>query len=345
MNRAPLAFVLAVVLTSAAPAAVIEDAVEMTPAAQTAIGRGLKYLADTQRADGAWAGTYGSSSGIVGACAIAFMGAGHSPDSGEHGVAVARSLRWLVRSAQPNGLLYRPGMNGAAMYNHGLATLALAEAWGMTQDKAIRDAVKRAVDLIVVIQNPEGGWRYEPYVSDADISSTVMQLMALRAADDAGIYVPKDVIDRGINYIKRCHQPIADGKDGGFAYQAGGGGSGFARSAAGVLSLQVAGKYRAGEVKEGIQYLLGFHPLTENRENAEFWSYGQYYAAMSIYQAQSLGEWGRAAWSRWYPAITNELIATQQPDGHWNGSYDQYPTAVAVLILSIPHRYLPIYQR
>jgi hypothetical protein len=145
--------------------------------------------------------------------------------------------------------------------------------------------------------------------------------------------------------VKRCHNAIADGKDGGFSYQAGSGESGFARTAAGALSLQVAGKYRAGEVKEGIQYLLGFYPLTEKKEQDQFYYYGQYYAAMSIYQAQSLGEWGRDAWRRWYPAITKSLIAAQKPEGKWDGAYDEYPTAIAVLVLSIPHRYLPIYQR
>lgn len=329
---------------SLAPAADTGDAAEMSPAAAAASKKGLTYLATTQRDDGSWGGGFGSTTGIVGACALAFMSAGHLPDRGEFGTHTARCVQFLVRSAQPNGLLYRQGMQGAPMYHHGLATLALAEVWGMNQDRNLRDVVKRATDLIVSTQNQKGGWRYQPRVSDDDLSVTVMMLMALRAAKDAGVFVPKDVIDLGIEYVKKCHNGKDAGKDGGFAYTPGGG-SGFGRTGAGVLSLQVAGNYRAKEVSEGVEYLMSFKPVGTREVEKEHYFYGQYYAAMGIYQAQSAGEWGRRAWAQYYPAATKELIATQQPDGRWQGGFDQYPTAMAILVLDIPYRFLPIYQR
>jgi hypothetical protein len=328
----------------AAHAAETGDAVEMSPAAANASKKGLAYLAGTQREDGSWPSQYGGTSGIVAACSLAFMSAGHLPDRGEHGINTARCVQFLVKCAQPNGLLYRQGMQGAPMYHHGLATLALAEVWGMTQDKHLRDVVKRAVELIISTQNQKGGWRYQPRVSDDDLSVTVMMLMALRAAKDGGIFVPKDTIDLGIEYVKLCHNSKEGGKDGGFAYTPGGG-SGFARTGAGVLSLQVAGNYRAKEVSEGIEYLLSFKPVGMREAEKEHYFYGQYYAAMGIYQAQSAGEWGRRAWNSWYPAITKEMLATQQADGRWNGGFDQYATAMSVLVLDIPYRFLPIYQR
>ncbi len=347
-NRSALLVAIAVVVlgscAGAASALEIADSVDMSPAAFNASKKGLAYLAATQREDGSWAGQYGSTDGIVAACCLAFLSAGQVPDRGEYGVNTARCLKFLIKTAQPNGLLYRQGMQGAPMYHHGLAACCLAEAWGMTQDKTIRDTVKRAIDLIVSTQNQHGGWRYQPRVSDDDLSVTVMELMALRAAKDAGIFVPKDVIDSGIEYVKRCHNSKEGGKDGGFAYQPGGE-SGFARTGAGVLSLQVAGNYRAKEVSEGVEYLLTFKPVGTKDSGKEHYFYGQYYAAMGIYQSQSAGEWGRKAWNAWYPAITKELLGDQQSDGHWNGGFDQYPTAMALLVLNIPYRYLPIYQR
>ena len=82
------------------------------------------------------------------------------------------------------------------MYSHGFATLFLAECYGMSKRTELRDKLSLAVKLIVNSQNKEGGWRYYPKKEDADISVTVCQVMALRAAHNAGIHVPKETIDR-----------------------------------------------------------------------------------------------------------------------------------------------------
>src|SRR5205807_5885968 len=116
------------------------------------------------------------------------------------------------------------------MYGHGFATLFLGEVYGMTGDDEVKEKLQKAVRLIQKTQNREGGWRYQPVPYDADISVTICEIMALRAARDAGIKVDKQVIDDAVKYVRRCQNP-----DGGFSYVAGqGSGSGFARSAAGV---------------------------------------------------------------------------------------------------------------
>jgi len=315
------------------------DAAEISPRAQASIDRGLAFLASTQRADGSWPGQYGDTTGIVGACALAFMGAGNTPGRGQYGKHVARAIQFLVRKAQPDGLLYQNGMQGMPMYHHGLACLAVGEAWGATQERRLRDVLKLAVQRIITSQNKEGGWRYYARAADDDLSVTVMELLALRAAKDAGIFVPKDVIDAGIGYVKKC----ANARDGGFGYRPGGE-SGFARTGAGVLSLQVAGDYRAAEVKNGIEYLLRHKPVGAKSID-DWYFYGHYYAAQSIYQAQGMGEWGRRAWQAWYPGAVTELSAKQRPDGSWDGGHGAYSSAMALLVLEIPYRYLPIYQR
>ena len=327
-------------LTAGCWLSAMDSTEQLTPQAAAAVKKAVAWLAKNQKPDGG----SGNSSGITGACAIALMSQGHLPGTGEYGVQTAKAINFILDTAQPDGLLYQQWMSGhGPMYHHGLATLALGEAWGQTGDKRTRETLRKAIDLICACQNQKGGWRYQPKISDDDLSVTVMQLMALRAARDAGMDVPKEVIDAGIEYVKSCHNPKGQGKDGGFGYMPGGG-SGFSRSAAGVTSLQVAGDYRASEVVEGIEYLMTFKPMTE-KEIDEHRYYGLYYAAMGLYQAQSLGAQGKKWWSAWYPLVVRDLLERQQPEGNWKAHFGDYDTAMAILILTIPYRYLPIYQR
>ena len=331
-------------LVAALPLRAVDLEDPLTPAAKLAVDKALDLLARNQNADGSFGDQLGKASGVVGAISIAFMAAGHVPGEGPYGHVTAKATQYLLNCVQTNGLVYRPESGGQPMYNHGLATLALAEIWGMTADPRVRSAVQKAVDLICSCQNQKGGWRYQPKIADDDLSVTVMELMALRAARDAGISVPKEVIDAGISYVKRCHNPKSQGKDGGFAYTPGGE-SGMARTGAGVTSLQVAGDYRSSEVQEGVEYLLDSQPVGKREEKKEFLFYGLYYATMGIYQAQSIGTWGKNAWARWNPAVVAKLTTGQKADGKWEGNYGLYSTAMGVVILSIPYRYLPLYQR
>jgi hypothetical protein len=178
-----------------------------------------------------------------------------------------------------------------------------------------------------------------PVAYDADISVTIAQVMALRAARDAGIKVEKDVIDKAISYVRKCQNP-----DGGFSYQAmsgGGGGSGFARSAAGVAALYYAGVFEGDDLKRGLDYIKQFAPNRGGAAaagNAHYY-YGQYYAVQAMFLA------GGDYWSAWYPAIREELIAKQDKrTGAWSGEISEdYATACALIILQMPNRYLPVF--
>src|SRR5690606_6767441 len=142
-------------------------------------------------------------------------------------------------------------------------------------------------------QNDEGGWRYQPDSVEADISVTVCQVMALRAARNCGIAVPKETIDRAVDYVERCQNP-----DGGFMYQLiRRGESAFPRSAAGVVALQSAGVYEGRAVEKGIAYLARHLPRPGVFHYQVNYYYGHYYAAQAMWQA------GGATWERWYSAI------------------------------------------
>ena len=121
---------------------------------------------------------------------------------------------------EPSGfIINRDAVSQGPMYGHGFATMFLAECYGMSRRAELRGKLAAAVKLIVDSQNDEGGWRYWPDSTDADVSVTICQVMALRAARNAGLSVPKTTIDRCIEYVKKCQNP-----DGGFTYMLGDGG-------------------------------------------------------------------------------------------------------------------------
>jgi squalene cyclase len=191
------------------------------------------------------------------------------------------------------------------------------------------------VKIIVNSQNKDGGWRYQPVRADADVSVTVCEIMALRAARNAGLFVPNETIDRSIDYIKRSQNA-----DGGFTYMIQGGESAFPRSAAAVTALYSAGVYQGPEIAKGLDYLMQFLPSEGVTRRESYYFYGQYYAAQAMWQA------GGRHWNRWYPAIRDELVNRQHDDGSWLDPVgNQCATAMALLVLQMPNNYLPIFQR
>ncbi len=301
---------------------------------EAAVKKALKYLTDAQNADGSWGDSrYSSDVGIVGICSLAFMSAGHQPDRGPYGQTLRRAADYLIRHSQRTGLMYNPqAFAGPPMYGHGFATLALAELYGMTRRQDLREPLENAVDLIIRTQNPEGGWRYQPRVADADISVVICQIMALRAAANAGVRVPRDTTARAIEYVKRC----ANNADGGFSYMVTNRGSGQARTGAGVLSLIVMGQRNAEECQRGLEYLMTRPPGT--RDGHVF--YALYYCTQAMYQA------GGKYWQYWYPKAAEYLLSTQRSDGSWfDGPGQAYASAMGVLALQVPAALLPIYQK
>lgn len=334
MNALWLVALLFVAPEGAAPRPASPSEGEVTPAVLASIDKGLSWLAERQAPDGSFGSLshYGPHVGITGLAGIAFMADGNMPGRGRYGDAVDKCLTFMLGQSSESGLLAAETSHGP-MYGHGFATLFLAEVYGMTHRPDVREALRRAVRLIVNTQNEEGGWRYQPVRNDADISVTVCQVMALRAARNAGVYVDKTVIDNAITYVKQSQNP-----DGGFRYMLQSGGSAFARSAAGVAALQYSGEYRSDEISRGLEYLLKFSPPQEQTVGHYF--YGHYYAAQAMYMA------GDSYWQRWWPAVRGELLEQQQPEGFWRGQAgDEYGTAMALIILEVPNRLLPIFQK
>ncbi|HMN96120.1 MAG TPA: terpene cyclase/mutase family protein [Phycisphaerales bacterium] len=310
---------------------------EMTPALVDAVSRGLTALRGMQNADGSFGrGRYGRHVAITSLAALAFMADGHLPGRGEHGEAVARALEFVLANSTESGLIATEGSD-QVMYGHGFATLFLGEIYGMNpQDTRVRDALVRAVQLIVTTQNDEGGWRYNPVPFDADVSVTICEVMALRSARNAGIKVPKETIDRAVQYVRECQNP-----DGGFKYMLRGGTSDWPRTAAGVAALFYAGIYEDDAIDRGLEYLVRTALPGSPGARRTHYFYGQYYAVQAMYLA------GGQHWDRWWGAIRTELLASQGSDGGWIDQHhgSAYATAMSLIVLQMPKRYLPIFQR
>ena len=310
---------------------------EMTPELDGGVGRGLEALARMQNSDGSFGrGRYGRHVGITAICALAFMSDGHLPERGRYESTVRKALDFVLAGATETGLLAAETSHGP-MYGHGFATLFLGEIYGMNpSDERVRDVLGRAIRLIVDSQNEEGGWRYNPVPIDADVSVTICEIVALRSARNAGIKVPRETIDKAVEYVRKCQNP-----DGGFRYMTQPGGSAWPRTAAGVASLFYAGIYEDDAIERGLEYLVrrgGGNLLGSG--NAHYF-YGQYYSAQAMYLAG--GEW----WSNWWPEIRTELLSRQNQNGEWIDRQigDAYATAMALIVLQMPKRYLPIFQK
>ena len=159
--------------------------------------------------------------------------------------------------------------------------------------------------------------------------------MALRAARNAGIFVPNETIDRCTDFVKRCQND-----DGGFMYMLSQpGDSRFPRSAAGVVALYSAGVYEGEPIQKGLSYLKGFRPRRGQPSTGHFF-YGHYYAVQAMWHA------GGDTFAEWYLAIRELLVARQQDSGAWPDEIGaEYATAMACIILQMPNNYLPIFQR
>jgi hypothetical protein len=310
----------------------------LTPATIKAIEKGLAFLASRQQDEGSF-GTSGYSRnvGVCGLAGMAFLSAGSTPGRGPYGKNINRAIDFVLAQADDSGFISVAGSpTHGPMYGHGFATLFLAECYGMTRRNDIRQKLNRAVQLIIETQNDEGGWRYQPKRFDADLSVTICQVMALRAARNAGLYVPQETITRCIDYVKKSQNP-----DGGFMYMLSTGGpSQFPRSAAGVVALYSAGVYEGKHVEDGLDYVMQHLPRGDEFSRETHYFYGHYYAVQAMWHA------GGERWAKWYPAIRDALLKRQMEDGSWSdSSANEYGTAMACIVLQMPNNYLPIFQR
>ena len=336
--------------------------VQADPAAvEKAVARGIDYLISQQQTNGAIVSTgQPHANALTGLSIMALTATGHRPtDATPAGRSLRKALEFILDPKRQNSANlpgYYGSEDGSNMYGHGIVTLMLAEMVGMgvdaRQDEIIRERCQKAIDLIVRSQkvkkdnNSKGGWRYNPESTDADLSITVWQVMALRAAKNAGLTVPKDAIQEAVAYLLRSYKSardpagqIRDPKSA-FAYTPGDGPPSYAMAAAGLLALQVCGEYDTPELSGTVAWLREQKP--KNAAIGYFY-YGTYYYAQGMYQR------GGTIATEARQLVESLLLAEQKEKGQWQGpggeSSPVYATAMAILSLSVRHHFMPIYQR
>jgi hypothetical protein len=332
-----------------------------TAETEHAVHIALRWLADNQAANGRWdASDHGAGredmvlgrsrqnagiqadTGVTGLTLLAFLAAGHTHFEGEYRETVRRGLEFLLRSQARDGSLGADADSFARMYCHAMATLALSEALGMTNDERLRDPVRRALAYTVASQsNTTGGWRYVP-ADPGDTSQLGWQWMALKSGEAAGIPIP----DRTREGVAKFLRSVSSGTAGGLAaYRPGEGPSRTMTAEALYCWILLGLPADHPAVAEASEALLGEMPGMA-KHNCYYW----YYATLALYQLQN------DAWRRWNDSLTQTLVARQRKSGPQAGSWDTdtvwggyggrvYTTAISTLTLEVYYRYLPLYSR
>jgi len=316
----------------------------ITVEAERAIARGLKYLAANQAADGAWrcGGGYRAHPCTMTALAgLALMAAGNTPTEGRYAAQVRRGVDYLLGSATGEGLIARKNQD-SLMHAHGFAMLFLAQAYGAESDTARQDRIRRVLERAIALtgraQSRMGGWYYNPDGRGDEGSVTVTQIQGLRACRNAGIKVPKSIITRACEYIQKSAN-----KDGGIRYRAGqGGGSLPAITAAAVATLYNAGQYEHPVAVGALRYT---RDRLKNRNMRSVFGGHQFYGMLYAMEAMFLS--GEENWRATFPRVRDDLVKQQADDGSWQGDSvgRVYGTAIALIVLQLPYRRLPILQR
>lgn len=303
---------------------------------------GLAWLASRQDSEGRW--TDGQSGpGVNGIVLMAFLASGEDPNFGRYAPVIRRGLRAMLKDQEQE-----TGYFPSSMYHHGFAMLALAEAYGVVDErllwqdageggqdganKSIAKALERAVALAVSSQknNRFGAWRYSPSSSDADTSVAGAVLMGLLAARNAGLEVPQESIDTALEYMRSNTF-----RDGTVAYSGGMGmGESMNRSAIALLVSAVGRQTNTWHYAAVRDYLTS--RLT-HREASHYIDYFRYYMAQALFQADY------ESWQTWNASVIRDLEAARNADGSIGGS--SYSTAMSLLTLALNYRFLPVYER
>jgi squalene cyclase len=289
--------------------------------------KGLAWLVRNQTAGGCWDGTYGTEPGVVGAAVLAMLAHGDDPNFGSLREPIRKALDYILSQANDEN-----GYIGSSMYNHGFATLALAEAYGTVNDPRLGPALRKAVNFILACQarNSMGAWRYTPDSTDADTTVSGAQVVALLAAQNAGIAVPDKAIQTALAFFSQTQSG-----NGGFGYTGGGGHGGATPTAIGTLVFALARQKSAMAFKSGLRSL---QHAGDSSMGHEF--YHLYYLSQALFHGNM------EKWEKWNLTNSGGLALSQGSDGGWTAPEGEaFATSAALLSLALNYRYLPIYER
>ncbi len=321
---------------------------------ERAVADALRWLANHQSADGRWDGdgfdegchqcggetTVVVDRALTGLALLSFLGAGHTHvTEGPYQNTVERGLRWLLARQRPDGDL----RGEETMYTHGIVTIALSEAFGMTKDHTLADPIRRATRFIDRARNRRvGGWRYDPG-QIGDTSVLGWQVMALKSASINGIAVPAGSFQAARDWLDLVSPSTESGL---YAYQPHREPT-PAMTAEGMFSQLLLGvRHDHPRMRASAAFLADYPPDWDSRPNTYYW----YYATLALFQQQG------DIWENWNETLTPQLLVHQRKDEPAAGSWDPvgewadiggrvYQTTLCALMLEVYYRYLPLYSR
>jgi hypothetical protein len=322
-----------------------------TKESEEAVERGLNWLARQQKPDGRWmlndpgipVKDRGAESNDIAATAfglLPFLAAGktHKADAkNEYGKVVDKGLTFLIRSQDK-----KTGYFGGSMYAHGLAAIAMCEAYGMTQDPALKKSAQASLNLLIGVQHDAGGWRYSPSKQPGDMSISGWQMMALKTGRAAGLDVPKATTDRCVNFLD-----LHNNADTGYAYIANGG-STPTNTAIALVCRQHLQAWGPAEpkLKDPVQKFIKANPA--DRQDAYYY----YYASQVMFNV------GGQEWTDWNDKMRTFLVTKQDVNakspqlGSWSPQGDLWGraggrlmiTSLNLLTLEIYYRHAPLFE-
>ncbi len=351
-----------------------------SPATEAAVDRALNWLARHQSSDGHWdiarlqggnteSGGFANDECIAPLAVLAFLGAGHTPKAGKYKDNVKRGIDWIISRQAANGsiklggatdklgLSFISGRQGAAYtYSEALATLALAEAYGMTNDQRLGDAAQRGINFLASIQESDGGWSHYGCKSTSVVGWVVM---ALKSAKIAKLNVPPQTFQNALKYLDFVTEKNRDGYYGLSGY----GGpkqyfyhQGYTMMAVSMVCYQFMG--RGHDTEHQAELLVTQPPAWTTKsdfngrpQNFYHW----YYGTLGMFQI------GGESWEKWNAALLKTLLPNQRTSsvpndgsvGDVSGSWDPvttwdpsggrvYTTAMGALCLEVYYRYAQV---
>jgi hypothetical protein len=318
------------------------------PRVDEAVHRALDYLVRAQTKQGYWVASGDQYRVAMTALAgNAMLAEGSTTTRGAYAENIRTAVDYLISCSQPNGLIgFKSDYHYT--YGHGFSMLFLSQVYGEEEDVERREdlqrVLKKAVEFTKDAQTSRGGWGYVSAKDGNDFdegSTCVTQVQGLRACRNAGIPVPKEVVDRAVKYIEDCMTP-----EGGVQYSIRGGGARPAISGAAIACLFNAGEQGNPMADKLLDYCKkNIWPGNAGSGNyLGHWHYTHFYYAQVMYRDED-------NWPKYYDFIREEILAKQTrggpTDGGWNEGHvgPVYTTAINATILQLDNGYLPIYQR
>ena len=307
------------------------------------VTKGLEWLVKDQSKRGNWDANGMYPSAMTGMAGIALLSEGSTTTQGKYASNIRDAVDFLIAKSRKNGLIGDEN-DDRYTYGHGFGLLFLSQVFGEEEDETRReeliDVMTRAVKFCGQAQTKAGGWGYVSAKDGRDFdegSTTITQVQALRGCRNAGIHVPKEIIDKAIEYIHKCS--LKEGSEG-VQYNIHGGGGRPPISAAAIACLFNAGEYDDKFVPNLLKYCdrnLG----NVGNSNDGHWHYAHYYYAQVKYRQ------GGKDWEEYRNKLFKRLVTEAHTDGFWPQGHigKVYITAINLTILQLEHGALPIYMR